>query len=470
MELYWMIVSHAFVIINILIMGYCYSRFAKPFLEEKRGACLIGFAYSAVMIFLYVIPAPVENFLAYSLGVLAALAVMCGIDSRNYQQKIFLAFTFFALRWLVVALAGVVFHLTYDLAVESAYMYRHPRLQFAVYAGLQILDSGLEFAVLMISIRYIVKAYTYKQDNMTWKEMLMLTGPSLTGMTGYGIMRYYQNFCQGETWSKQTRVYAGLSFLHYGISIITIVVVIVLFQSIRARQEEALQNEWLGRQIDSIKQHMEQAERLYGDIRSVKHDMTNHIMTLERLYAGNAMEESRAYVENLKESLRSVTEEIRSGNPVTDAILNQWKNRAESRGIRFLCDLRYPSDTGINAFDISVILNNALENAVEGTMSSENPWISLRSYHEHHAYVIEICNCFEGKLRWNQESGLPVTSKGKAECHGYGLANIRRVARSYYGDMDVVQEAVLGEQQFRLNVMLMLEGRRDALQQKIDIS
>lgn len=31
-----------------------------------------------------------------------------------------------------------------------------------------------------------------------------------------------------------------------------------------------------------------------------------------------------------------------------------------------LCDFYYPHETPINAFDISVILHNALDNAIEG--------------------------------------------------------------------------------------------------------
>lgn len=67
--------------------------------------------------------------------------------------------------------------------------------------------------------------------------------------------------------------------------------------------------------------------------------------------------------------------------------------------------------------------------------------------------MIEISNSFAGNLRWNTESGLPVTSKEKTESHGYGLNNIRKIAGKYFGDIDFV----IKNEEFILNIMLMLE-------------
>lgn len=117
--------------------------------------------------------------------------------------------------------------------------------------------------------------------------MVYLDVPTLTAMTGYGIMLQYQN-SSGMSWMEPVSgLYNGLAFLYFGISIVTIVVMTVLFQNIKAGQEEKLQNELLAAQIDSMERHIGQVESLYQNIRSIRHDMANHILTLERLYAGN---------------------------------------------------------------------------------------------------------------------------------------------------------------------------------------
>ncbi len=44
---------------------------------------------------------------------------------------------------------------------------------------------------LAVAIGLINKAYVYKNDEMSVKELVMLIIPSLVGVTGYGILQYY---------------------------------------------------------------------------------------------------------------------------------------------------------------------------------------------------------------------------------------------------------------------------------------
>lgn len=448
LDLYWEVVSALCTTVELYGIGYILYRFAKPFMENKKGAFCIGAAYFAAMMILNFVPFMINTFLAYCIGVSAAFVVMCRIDRRNYRQKIFIAVTFFSLRHLSVCMARLLTDLLYILDKTKT-----PIVDLLVFGVIELTDCVMEFALLGISVRCIVKAYVYKSDEMSAKEMFMLTVPSIMGMTGYGIMIQYQT-SSGLSWMDPVSgLYNALAFLYFGVSIITIVVVTVLFQKIKAGQEEKLQNELLATQIDSLERHIAQVENLYQNIRSIRHDMTNHILTLERLYAGNHEEEAANYSRELKSALALTAGEIKSGNPVTDVILQEAKDEAEKRNIRFQSDFYYPTSTNINAFDVSVILNNALQNAMENVEKNGSPYISVLSYHKNHAYMIEISNSFGGSLKWDEERELPVTSKEKAEGHGYGLSNIRMVARKYAGDIAIDVK----KNEFCLSVMLMME-------------
>ncbi len=449
-------ISAVYAIVSMYGTGYILSRFTKPFIENKRGAACIGIAYFATMLLLYFVPIEINVFAVYSLGILSAYLVMCRIDRRNYKQKTFLAATFFSLRWLSAYMTRILTNSVYNIkAVSDAYYIPEKQLlaKILIFGGVELLDRAISLALLGISAGYIVKTYVYKREDMSRKEMFMLIVPSITGMTGYGILIRYQT-SSGMSWMEPIYgLYNGLAFLHFGISILTIVVMTVLFQNIKVRQEEKLQNELLATQIDSIERHIRQVESLYQNIRSIRHDMTNHILTLERLYAGNNVAEAMDYGEELKSALSQIAGEIKSGNPVTDVILQELKNEAEKRKIRFQSDFYYPTGTNINAFDVSVILNNALQNAMENARKSEAPYISVLSYHRNHAYMIEISNSFTGNLQWDEERGLPVTSKEKTEGHGYGLSNIRMVARKYAGDIAIDVK----DHEFHLSIMLMMD-------------
>ena len=452
MDMYWETVSALCTIVELYGTGYILYRFAKPFLENKKGVLCIGLSYFAAMLILYFVSIEINTFAAYSLGIFSAFLVMCKIDRRNYRQKIFIAATFFSLRHLSVCMARIITELI-RLVNKANTLAENPVIALIAFGVIELLDIVIGFVLLGVSVRSIVKPYVYKRNEMSVKEMLMLLVPALTGMIGYGIMIQYQT-SSGMSWMEPVSgLYNGLAFLYFGVSIITIVVVTVLFQKIKAGQEEKLQNELLATQIGSMERHIGQVESLYQNIRSIRHDMTNHILTLERLYAGNSVEEAAQYSRELKSALSSAIEEIKSGNPVTDVILQEAKDEAEKRKIRFRSDFYYPTGTNINAFDVSVILNNALQNAMENAGRGEASYIFVLSYHSNNAYMIEISNSFTGNLQWDEERELPVTSKEKTEGHGYGLSNIRMVARKYSGDIAID----LKENEFRLSVMLMME-------------
>lgn len=458
-HMYWEAMSGFCTIMALYGTGYILFRFSKPFMENKRGAIGIGIAYFVTMLILYFVPIEINTFVAYSLGILSAFIVMYRIDHRNYRQKIFIAVTFFSLRHLSAYMARIITNLIYAVDRANAPA-ESPVMALIAFGVIELLDSAICFVLLGVSVRSIVKTYAYKGDEMSVKEMLMLLVPSLTGMTGYGIMIQYQT-SSGMSWMEPVSgLYNGLAFLYFGISIITIVVMIVLFQNFKAGQEEKLQNKLLATQIDSLERHIGKVESLYQNIRSIRHDMTNHILILERLYAGNNVEEAENYSRELKSVLSVAAGEIKSGNPVTDVILQEAKDEAEKRKIHFKLDFYYPAGRNISAFDVSVILSNALQNAMENVTfplenieKGENPYISVLSYHSNNAYMIEISNSFTGNLQWDEERELPVTSKEKTEGHGYGLSNIRIVARKYSGDIAID----LKKNEFRLSVMLMME-------------
>mgnify|MGYP000653569461 FL=1 len=283
--------------------------------------------------------------------------------------------------------------------------------------------------------------------------MVMLIIPSLVGVTGYGILQYYLMIHERDTGKNLIDTYGfygALSFLHYLISIVAILVVIVMFQNWKEMQEEQRGQELVLNQISDMKKHIEEVEKLYRDIRSMRHDMGNHIQTLEHLVAHNNMDDATEYLEHLKNEWDEVSPEIKTGSPVIDVILMEKLREAKERQIRFLSDFHYPQNTKLNAFDLSVIMNNALNNCMEN-VSGDDPYISISSFRKNSIFMITIKNSFGGQLNFG-DSDLPETTKSGRE-HGMGLNNIRRVARMYMGDISLEQ----GNEEVILSIMMQVE-------------
>ena len=277
--------------------------------------------------------------------------------------------------------------------------------------------------------------------------------PSLVGVTGYGILQYYLNIYEKDTGKNLIDTYGfygALSFLHYLISIIAILVMIVMFQNWKVAQEEQFEQELVLNQVSDMEKHIGEVEKLYQDIRSLRHDMGNHIQILEHLVAHNNMNDAAEYMEHLQKEWNDVSPEIKTGSPVIDVILMEKMREAEEKRIRFTSDLYYPENTKLNAFDMSVIMNNALNNCMEN-VSGDDPYISISSFRKNSIFMITIKNSYQGELNYS-DSDLPETTKsGKG--HGIGLNNIRRVAKMYMGDISLEQV----DKEVILSIMLQVE-------------
>ena len=259
----------------------------------------------------------------------------------------------------------------------------------------------------------------------------MLSVPSLSGIAGYAVFHFYQ--IKSET----TGFYDALCFLYYLISVMAVLAITIIFQNWKTSQEEQAGHELLESQINTIKTHIGEIEKLYGDIRSLRHDMGSHIQMIERLMEMENTAEASEYLGRLKTEWQELTPEIRTGNPVTDMILLEKKKEARMRGIRFECDFRYPENTKLDAFDVSVLLYNALNNCME-SINGKNPYIRIQAFRKNSIFMLIISNSFEGRIPINPADGLPYTTK-KGDGHGIGLKNMQGVAKKYMGDLSFEQ-------------------------------
>lgn len=443
------LVSNIDVFIICVIFGAAFSYFCMPFVKYKKHALAAGAAFSAMLLFLWFVPVVISNFMVYSLCVLTGLLVLCVLDQRRIRQKIFLAITFFSVRWLTVASGNCLYIWIHKISMKVPHFSESTALQFQLFLFSVVLNRIVDLALLLVVSWLIGKVYKYSDEDMNRNEFVLMLLPSLSGLIGYAMMKYYDDNYKADTGYDLSEIATQFNLMclcYYVISLITIIVLIRLYQNIKEKQEEARQKELLNGQIESMKHHIGRVERLYADIRGLRHDMGNHITTLEALYETGADKTAGAYMKELKQKLWSSDFEMKSGNPVTDVILSERRQEAQEKGISFECDFHYPDSDNINAFDISVILNNALDNAIRAAKyvadKGGQAQIKLYSYVKNDIYMIEMENSL-----WENKTADEEDTNG----HGYGLLNIQSVARKYCGDM--LTERADGI--FRLSVMLV---------------
>lgn len=451
-EYYWLIANRIVSVINLLLEAWLFYQYVKPFIKKK--AYYVGMSYLVVMLVFYFVATEISY--QRLQATVVAFIVMCLVDRKNIRQKVFLATSMNLFRWVVYGVTLLLRDAMFAVFITAPYMLTKPVLQFIAYIIVEIIYYGITGTVLYMVIKLIHKVYVNKKEDISGKELLLLLATLLTVMTGYLSFSFFSEVYEKDMRSYIWNIHPGYTVLRVAYQIVSfaaILIAIVIYQKLKQKQQEEKVSILLAEQIENTKQHISEVEKLYGDIRALKHDMGNHISVLENLFMKNETEELEKYMAELKSTWSESVAEVKTGNPVTDVILTQKQKEAEEKGIDFQCEFFYPTDTNINAFDVSVILNNAIVNAFEGTRGCQNPYVSISAYRKKNAYMLEVTNCIKHIVEIDNETGLPETTKMDKGSHGFGLANIRKVAQKYYGDIDISQS----EGSFTLTVMLMVE-------------
>ena len=209
-------------------------------------------------------------------------------------------------------------------------------------------------------------------------------------------------------------------------------------QGMAALQEEQATLYAEHQQTQAIRARIHEAEQFYTHIRQLKHEMRGHMTNIKALAGRGEYASLEDYIARMDESISDFELTLQTGNPVTDVIVNDIRRQSLDLGIRFQVDFHYRSP-GYDAFDVGIILQNLLQNAIEACekVSEGERFIVLTGKRKGRFFLIEVKNSFAGEVVFVQD-GLPVTTKKEdVPMHGIGLSNVRREAEKYMGELEL---------------------------------
>lgn len=176
-------------------------------------------------------------------------------------------------------------------------------------------------------------------------------------------------------------------------------------------------------QTELIQTHYAEVENMYRQIRGWRHDYRNHIQMMKSFAASDDMDAIKKYLDELDEDLATVDTVIKTGNKMTDAILNSKISLAKSRGITVIADAHVPVALTTSQLDLCIIIGNLFDNAIEASMALPEKERLIRVYMDMKNTQLYMCftNFTAGKKLY-KKNGLFQTTKGSG--HGFGLVRI----------------------------------------------
>lgn len=197
------------------------------------------------------------------------------------------------------------------------------------------------------------------------------------------------------------------------------------------------------KQMDVLTSHM-------VETRKARHDLRQHLAVIQSYIDSNDKDALQEYIHVYQKELPPDTVELYSRNDVVNAIVCYYASLARSRGIQFEARLAFPKHCPVTDTDITVLLGNLLENAVEACAREplEKPSIRLRIRTQYQNLFILVDNTCTHPVTFQGDT--PQSSKRQGP--GIGIASIREIAQRYHG----ITEFKVREQMFCASVMLRM--------------
>lgn len=133
-------------------------------------------------------------------------------------------------------------------------------------------------------------------------------------------------------------------------------------------------------QNELLATHYAEVENMYHQIRGWRHDYRNHIQVLKSYADMGELEDIKRYLEELDVDLNTVDMALRTGNKMTDVILNSKISLAKSKEIHVTADAHVPVALAIGEIDLCIIIGNLFDNAIEASMALPKEERMIRVY------------------------------------------------------------------------------------------
>lgn len=283
----------------------------------------------------------------------------------------------------------------------------------------------LSFLIYLLAYLRILKKYeVYMCDiEFKYKFALLVQG---------SIFQIFYNFVFAF-FNENHTMYDWDAYAVFFISIVGVIYSVFLTLSLAVKNILSnRQNRELQSFMYMQKQQYEYQLQQSVAVRHFKHDLVNHIGVLRELMNEKKTKEAKQYIETIWNIQDEFDLKIHTGDSFLDIIVNYYLYLALKENIEFVVLGKLTQKMPLEMFDITTLMGNILQNAVEAAVKADVPKIRVELIEHKKEIFIVVSNSVAKKF--NTKTDFFMTSKKDKENHGFGLKNIAATVEKYHGE------------------------------------
>lgn len=221
-------------------------------------------------------------------------------------------------------------------------------------------------------------------------------------------------------------------------------------QKIKYEEHDRLLTEYVAANLDMEKQlrdtqhdfekqqdMAEEIKKIQEQSRLLKHDMKNHTLVMLSYLEEDKIEETKKYASDILDKLNKMYTYVNVGNSLLNYIINNKLSKAKEMGIEIKAEIENLAFSYIDSVDFSALLNNILDNAIEGAMASKDKKLELQIFNKKGFDSIVVKNTIDVSVL---ENNPDFVSSKEEKGHGFGMKQIQKITVKYEGYLDIYEK------------------------------
>lgn len=205
----------------------------------------------------------------------------------------------------------------------------------------------------------------------------------------------------------------------------------VYYQKVIKRQERLNELETEKMYYDLNNTYFQLLQHQNEELQMIFHDTKHHYLAISSF---DNIEDVRKYIDKIYPNIESNNKLNISNNRILDLILNKYIVLCKKGGIQFDYEVKTANLDYIDDDQLSIILNNLLDNAVEAASKSKEKIVELSIRHINDMDLLSVVNSCDVSPKSSGKQLL--TSKQNALKHGFGTKIVKRNAKQNNGNFE----------------------------------
>lgn len=176
--------------------------------------------------------------------------------------------------------------------------------------------------------------------------------------------------------------------------------------------------------VELNESYMQVLESQNNEMHMIVHDVKNHYAAIASMDDANEIHD---YISSIANDIQKYQIIKLTNNKMLDLLLSKYKVECSANGIEFNTEVKTANLNYIDDSDLSIVICNLLDNAVQAASKSNAKQISLSLRRVNNFDVLTVTNSCDTVPK--STNGKIATSKKDKTSHGYGMRLIEKYAR-----------------------------------------